>query len=83
MILLAVLTLGSCQTIPTSTPAKVPEFGIAAPERPTLLEIPSDTSGAISTLTINLSLLASHIVRMEAYYAIKEAYYKTMLDILN
>ena len=81
MILLIGLT--GCQTVPEIESVEIPEFSARPPVRPVLETIPSDVQGAIKTLTVNMSKLANLVEEWEMYSQMKDAYYKTVLDILG
>lgn len=84
MTLLIVLTLvTSCQSVPDTPEIDVPAFGLEKPSAPTLVEIPDDTSGAITALTVNLSRMDAYIEQLEMFITFQERYYRNVLEILG
>jgi hypothetical protein len=73
----------SCTTTPSLDPIRVPAFTAPAPQRPILEDIPQDASGAIRSLTRNLSALVAYIEKIELYDEIKTAYYKQVIKVLE
>ncbi len=86
MILLtisSILLIGCRTPVPDARPEfNVPAFP-APPVRPTLETIPSDTTEAIRALTINMSRLVNGWQQWEIYDEKKEAYYRSVIDIIT
>ena len=79
MLLSLTLMLGtSCQTVPEQKNLVIPEFGLPKPTAPELVEIPSNQSGAIMVLTINLSRLVSYSQLLEDYSILQNGYYHNL-----
>jgi hypothetical protein len=72
MILFLVLTLSSCQTIPEVPRFEFPPLTLSPPARPVLIEVPTDITGAVSALTLNLSKMNSYIEQLETYIRLQE-----------
>jgi hypothetical protein len=53
------------------------------PERPVLETIPPDTIGALKALTTNMSRLIHDRELLEVYDEKKEAYYRSVIDIIT
>lgn len=83
MILSIVLTLSvSCTTSSEIPRIIIPEFAVAKPVRPILDRIPIEPSGAVRTLTENLSKLSWYIDQIEAYLGFQTTYYAVVLEII-
>lgn len=84
MILCLVLTLGtSCRTIPETTKIDVVPYVVALPTAPDLVPIPTDTSGAVKALTLDLSRVDTYSQILEWYIQFQNAYYKTIIQIIS
>jgi len=78
-----VLISVSCVTTPVVTKLEIPLFPLEIPERPILVEIPSDTSGAIEALTKNMGLLINYNEKLELYAEYKDKYIESVFKILD
>ena len=84
-ILLIVLTVSviSCTTTPAVTKLEIPPFPLEMPERPVLMEIPPDTSGAIEALTQNLGVLINYSEKLESFSKYQQEYLRTIERLIN
>lgn len=84
-ILLIVLTVSviSCTTTPAVTKLEIPPFPLAMPERPVLMEIPPDTSGAIEALAQNLGALINYSEKLESFSKYQQEYLRTIERLIN
>lgn len=84
-ILLIVLTVSviSCTTTPAVTKLEIPPFPLEMPERPVLMEIPPDTSGAIEALTQNLGVLINYSEKLESFSKYQQDYLRTIERLIN
>jgi PBP1b-binding outer membrane lipoprotein LpoB len=84
MVLLLVLMLNSCQTVPIQqSRIEIPELNIRAPSRPVLVEIPDEPIDAIRSLTLNLSILEGYVRLLEMYSESIREYFISIVTILN
>lgn len=74
LLIVLLLILTGCNTVPQNEPFQIPEFLVPPPTRPMLETIPTDTQGTIKTLTINMSRLVKHIEKWEMYDLLKDTY---------
>lgn len=73
---LMVLCLASCKTV-VEVRAEIPEFNPMRPERPELVEVPSDSVVAVQ-VNVNMVKLISYIEQLEAYADGWETYYEEL-----
>lgn len=78
----SILLIGCRTPVETRSEFNVPAFP-SPPVRPTLESIPSDTTEAIRALTINMSRLVNGWNQWEVYDEKKEAYYRSVIDIIT
>lgn len=83
LLIVSLLILTGCQTVPKSEPIDIPPFSVPAPTRPTLETIPSDAQGAIKALTMNMSKLVKHIEKWETYKIAIDLYSRSIIAIIN
>lgn len=81
-MILSIILIG-CQTVSEPRPQfNVPAFPMM-PERPVLEPIPPDTIGALKALTTNMSRLINDRELLEIYDEKKDAYYRSVIDIIT
>ena len=83
MLIVSLLILTGCQTVPKSEPIEIPPFAVPAPTRPALEVIPSDAPGAIKALTTNMSRLVKHIEKWELFNDMKDSYFLNIATIIR
>ena len=83
LLIVLLLILTGCQTVPEDEPFNIPTFSVLHPYRPTLETIPLDTQAAIKALTTNMSILVNHVEKWEVYNTAKDSYYQTIFKIVT
>jgi hypothetical protein len=76
------ISLTSCQTTEQET-IDIPPFEVVQPSRPLLVIVPKDTTGAIKSLTENMSLLAEYAEKLEVFVKYQSNYYTSILEIIS
>jgi len=72
-MILSMILITSCQTIPVESPIEYPDMSIDYPARPVLISIPTisvdtpEVLPVINAYNTNMNLLTGYIVRLENY----------------
>lgn len=82
LLILLSISLTSCKTLEQEK-IVIPPFEPSVPDRPLLVEVPKDTTGAIRSLTENLGLLAEYAEKLEVFIKYQSNYYTSVLEIIS